>query len=380
MTQQTCSFCIMDTTDSNISFDDKGQCNHCTQALRRLQSEYLPNAQGQELLSAKLAAIKLAGKDKQYDCIIGLSGGTDSSYLAYKTKEWGLRPLIFHVDGGWNSATATENIHKLVEYLGYDFHTHTVDWEEMRELQVCYLKSGIANMDVPQDHAFFAVLFKEAEAFGIDFWLSGFNLASESILPSSWCYTALDKRQVSAIYRTFSGKNLQRFPTLSFYEYCKFYGNLPFVNAVKVESFLNLMPYNALLARKELAEGAGWQDYGKKHTESRFTKLYQNYLLPTKFGFDKRKAHYSSLIVSGCMTRDEAMIEMQAPLYEAQELREDIEYVREKLRLSNAEWDAIMAVPNKLYTDYPNYEGLKIVGRSVKKVLKKSCYKNSKIS
>lgn len=361
----------MDTSDPDIVFDDNGYCNHCIAAIKRINKFYLPGEEGKSKLDALLFDIKEAGKDKPYDCIIGLSGGVDSSYLAYKSKDWGLRPLIFHVDGGWDTPESQANVESLAAYLGYGLQVYTVDWEEMQDLQVAYLKSAVANQDVPQDHLFFAVLFKKAEQLGIKYWLSGSNLVSESILPLSWGYTALDSRQIKAIHKQFGVVPLRTFWTLSFFEFCKFYGNLPFFSSVQTVKPLNLLPYDIFAAKKEMQEAFGWKEYGKKHDESRFTKLFQNYYLPIKFGYEKRRAHLASLIVSNLMTREQALQEMEKPLYDSDELKKDIEFVCQKLNLLETDWNEIMALPNKHYTDYPNFDGMIRAGRRVKKIFLK---------
>ena len=361
----------MDTSDPEIRFDENGQCNHCTSALERLQRDYLPDARGEAKLQALIAQMEEGGKDKAYNCIIGLSGGVDSSYLAFKSKEWGLRPLLFHVDGGWNTDAAQANVKNLAAWLGYDLQVYTVDWAEMQDMQIAYLKSAVANQDVPQDHLFFAVLYKKAEELGIGWWLSGVNLVSESILPKAWGYSALDGRQLRAIHRRFGSRPLRTFLTLSFYDYCKFFGYLPFFAPVKTLTPLNLMPYSPDVAKKAMEEAFNWQNYGRKHDESRFTRFFQNYYLPVKFGFEKRRAHLASLIVSGQISRDGALKEMEKELYKAEELAEDIEFIRESLELSNVDWNSLMALPNRRHAEYPSYEMLFTLGRRVKRLLLK---------
>lgn len=369
MSLRICTRCIMDTTDPQITFDANGWCNHCTTAIRRLATEYFPNAEGQRRLDAILDRVRADGKGKKYDCIMGLSGGVDSSFLAWESRKWGLRVLLFHVDGGWNTEASTHNVRALADKLGYDLYVHAIDWEEMRDLQVAYLKSGLANLDVPQDHAFFAVLFKKCEEFGIRHWLAGMNLVSESILPEAWGYTALDGRQVLDVHRRYGKRPLRSYPIISFWDYCKFYGNIPLISSIQVHTPLNLMPYDVFAARRTLIDEVGWQDYGRKHEESLFTKLFQNYILPHKFGYDKRKAHYSSLIASGVMTRDEALEAMKKPTYTEAELAEDIRKVCAKLELDQAEWNAIMNTPNTTWQDYANYESAKAIARKIKRLL-----------
>lgn len=370
-TYQICTRCVMDTSDPEISFDNYGHCNHCTEALQKLKQSYMPDARGQKKLEKLIDEIRRTGKDKKYDCMIGLSGGIDSSWLTYKSKEWGLHPLIFHVDAGWDSPIAAQNVQNLVRYLGYELHTFTVDWEEMRDLQRAYLYSSLANQDVPQDHAFFAVLFHTAAKMGLRYWLSGFNLATESILPRSWGYTAMDSRQLKAIHKQFGQRPLRNFPTLSFWDYCKFYNDILFFPTVKAVTPLNWMPYNAEEARRILQREAGWENYGRKHSESVFTKFFQNYYLPTKFGYDKRRAHLSSLIVSGQMTRDEALVELEKPLYPQTEFYSDKGIVLERLGLTEEEWDHIFNLPNRCFHDYPNWSGMLNTARYLKRFLRR---------
>ena len=212
---QMCTRCVMDTSDPEITFDAQGHCNHCTSALQRLEQSYFPDERGRHKLEKLLDEIRQAGKGKPYDCLIGISGGIDSSWLTYKSRDWGLRPFIFHVDGGWNAEVAERNIGRLLDHLGYELHTYKVDWAEMRDVQRAYLESSLANQDVPQDHLFFAVLFHQAAQMGIKYWLSGSNLVSESILPRAWGYMAMDARQLKAIHKRFGHVPLRTFRTLS---------------------------------------------------------------------------------------------------------------------------------------------------------------------
>lgn len=363
-TYKICKRCVMDTSDPWIRFDAQGHCNHCSDFLRVAPQYWFPNEAGHEKLLQKIEAIKAAGKGKDYDCLIGLSGGTDSSYLAYKMKEYDLRPLVFHIDAGWNSELAQNNIEIICKNLGYDLYTHVVDWEEMKDLQLAFLQAAVANQDVPQDHIFFSVLFKMAAKHNISYWLSGSNYATESILPQAWGYNAMDSRHLLSIHKRFGSRPLNSYVTLSFREYCLYFLSIP--GPAPVQSFapLNLMPYNVSDAKKEMVENIGWRDYGKKHYESRFTKFFQGYYLPTKFGYDKRRAHLSSLIVSGTITRDEALAELEKPLYAPDDLREDKAFILKKLGLTTEQWDEFMALPNKSYTDYSNYESwFKVAGK-----------------
>ena len=361
----------MDTSDPEIRFDSSGVCNHCTDALERLELSYFPDHRGEAKLARLIDDIKKDGKGKLYDCLIGISGGVDSSWLTYKSKDWGLRPLVFHVDAGWNAEAAQKNVESLLKTLGYDLFTHVVDWEEMRDLQRAYLESGLANQDVPQDHIFFAVLFQKAAEMGIKYWLSGSNLVSESILPRSWGYIAMDSKQLKAVHRRFGHVPLRTYKTLNFFDYCRFYSEIPLLSKVQAAAPLNLMPYSTTRAKAVLSAEIGWQDYGRKHSESLFTKFFQNYYLPEKFGYDKRRAHLSSLIVAGETSRAEALETLKEPLYEEEELRTDKEFIFKKLGYTQADWDRLMAQPNRTFRDYPNWQQYLAAGRKMKHFFRK---------
>lgn len=348
-----CVNCVMDTSDPEISFDEKGACNHCRKFHNEIIKRWYPNEEGEKKLNTIIHEIKQAGKGKEYDCIIGLSGGVDSSYLALKASSWGLRPLVVHVDGGWNSELAVANIEKILKHCNFDLHTHVVDWSEMRDLQLSYLKSGISNQDVPQDHIFFSTLNHFATANNIKYFLSGGNLATESILPRSWHGPAMDAINLKAIHRRFGKLKLKKYKIISFFEYYIWY---PVFKKMRTVRPLDLMPYNKEKASEELQEILDYTPYPRKHGESVFTKFFQNYWLPQKFGYDKRKPHFSSMIVSGQMTRDEALKKLDEPLYDSKELEEDIVYFCKKLRISRDEFDELMRVPCSNYKDFPNWD------------------------
>lgn len=354
---QLCTSCVMDTSDESISFDDAGVCSHCrTTGGSVSQALSEPN---HDALERMVDQIKFHGRNKDYDCILGLSGGVDSSYLALRAKEWGLRPLVFHVDAGWNSELAVHNIERVCQVCNYDLHTYVVDWKIMRDLQVAYLKSGVANQDVPQDHIFFSSQYHFAVNNKIRFILSGGNLASESVSPDIWNHSALDAVNLSDIHRRFGTEKMANYKTISFGQYYFWY---PFVKKLRVLRPLNLINYNYIEARESLKKDIAWRDYGRKHGESVFTKIFQNHILPKRFGFDKRRIHYSSLILSGQMTREQALAKLDEPLYEAQELENDIEYFCKKLRISRSEFDSFMQMPLMYYYDYANWDSrLKLV-------------------
>lgn len=358
---QICTRCVMDTSDADITFDAAGVCNHCHRFDTQQCPNWHPGPEGRWMLEEKLGQVRAAGKGKDYDCILGLSGGVDSSYLALKAKEWNLRPLVVHVDGGWNSELATANIEALVKHCDFDLHTVVIDWPEMRDLQLAMFRAGIANQDIPQDHAFFANLYKFAVENGIKYILSGGNIATEAVFVDEWSSSAMDATNLKAIHKRFGKVPLRTFATVGFLQY---YLVFPFLHGMRTLRPLNFLPYDKDQAIAEL-EKVGWRSYGRKHGESRFTKFFQNHYLPTKFGFDKRRIHFASLVLSGQMTRDEALVRLEEPLYDPKELQADIAYFCKKLGVSREEFDRIMAQPNGHYTDFPNWNGRQRLARKL---------------
>lgn len=346
-----CSNCVMDTSDSEIFFDDKGVCNHCHGFYERTSKDWFPNDEGKLRLDEIVNRIKQQNKHKKYDCILGLSGGVDSSYLALILKDYGLRVLVVHVDAGWNQEMAVSNIQSVVSHCNFDLYTHVVDWEDMRRLQIAYLKSGISNQDVPQDHVFFAVLFKLAVKHNIKVFISGGNIATESILPNSWHGDAMDVINLKAIYKKFGSGKLKNYETISFLDYHILFR----LRGMRQYRPLNFLPYDRNEAIRTL-ETIGWRNYGRKHGESFFTKFFQNYFLPQRFGYDKRRAHYSSMIVSKQMTRDEAVKLLEEPLYKPDELENDIAYFCKKMDITRDEFNQFLNMPLKKYSDYDNWD------------------------
>lgn len=348
-----CSRCVMDSTDVDISFDNEGVCNHCRYFENITRHNWFPNEEGLSRLVLQIEKLKNDGKGKEYDCILGLSGGVDSSYLAIKLKDWGLRPLVVHVDAGWNSELAVANIEALVKYCNYDLHTHVVDWEDMRDLHLAYLRAGIANQDVPQDHIFFASLYHYATQHDIAYVISGGNIATEGIFPNSWHGSAMDAINLKAIHKKYGERKLTNYKTISFFDY---YIKYPFLKKLRTIRPLNFLPYNKEEALEELTKTVEYKPYQRKHGESIFTKLFQNYYLPTKFGYDKRRPHLSSLIVSGQMSRKDAILKLKEPLYDTNELEIDIIYFCKKLRISRTQFDELMLVETHNHRDFPTWE------------------------
>lgn len=353
MSYQICARCVMDTSDSKITFNNQGVCNHCQEFDEVTSKQWFPNKEGEEMLNTFFTKLKKENQNKKYDCILGLSGGVDSSYLALKLFEAGLRPLVVHVDGGWNSELAVKNIESIVKYCGWHLHTIVIDWEEMKDLQLAYLKSAIANQDVPQDHAFFASLYHFAIKNKINTIISGGNIATESIFPKSWHWSAMDSINLKAIHKKFGKDKLKKYKTIGFYQLYLYY---PFFKRMKTFRPLNFMPYVKSEALNELKEKIGYKEYARKHGESVFTKFFQNYWLPERYGFDKRRPHLSSLIVAGQISREEALELLEEPLYDDKELKEDIEYVAKKLGVSTEEFNSILQNSKNEYSNFPNME------------------------
>lgn len=365
---QICSNCVMDTTDSAIVFDEKGVCDHCNTFYTQVQPNWDTGEKGQQALARMVEGIRKAGKGRDFDCIIGMSGGIDSSYLVYAAKEvLGLRPLVFHVDAGWNSQIAVNNIERLVDGLGLDLFTEVIDWEEMKDLQRAFFRSGVPHIDTPQDHAFFATMYKFAVRHGVRHILTGANLSTECIRnPLEWMYFQSDVRQIRDIHRRFGDRPLTNFP-LSPILWHKVW--LPYVRGIRVLRPLNHMPYIKAEARQLLMDRFGWQPYPQKHFESRFTRFYESYWLYERFGFDVRKVQFASLIVTGQMTRDEALEELKKLPYDPATIHQEIEFVANKLDISSDELMGYMTQPKKTYRDYANQQEIYAIGARAMRLL-----------
>ena len=348
---QICSNCIMDTTDPNISFDERGWCDYCRNYHENILPNWHTNEIGERIFAHIVEKIKRDGKDRDHDCLIGISGGVDSSYVTYLAKErLGLRPLLFHVDAGWNSQEAVNNIERLIDGLGLDLHTEVVDWEEMKDLQLAFFRAQVPHIDTPQDHAFFAALYNFAAKNGFKYILTGANYSTECVRePLEWHYHASDLRQLKDIHNRFGQHPLVTFPMADIFKYKLYYR---YIKGVRVVKPLDYFPYRKEEAMQELVDRFGWQKYAHKHYESRFTRFYEGYWLPTKFGYDKRRAHFSSLILTSQMTREEALRRIALKAYDEETVRQDFEYVATKLGLTVFELQKIMDGKNKTYRDY----------------------------
>lgn len=367
---QVCTKCVMDTSDASITFDESGVCNHCHRyedQMARIPKGELAESE----LNALVNKIKEAGKGKQYDCIIGLSGGVDSTYVAYLAKKvLGLRPLAVHLDNGWNSELSVKNIENIVKKLGIDLYTHVIDWDEFKDIQLSFLKASTPDSEVPTDHAIFSILRKVRRKYKLDYVLNGINSKTESHHPLSWSQGHSDFGYIKSVHKQFGTTKIKTFPHGNIFTIFEDRFSSKWVNV------LNYIDYNKNEAKKIITEELEWQDYGGKHFESIYTRFYQGYILPKKFGFDKRKMHLSSLICAGELKREEALKELELPPYPLDQQQADKEFLCKKFNLSIEQFDAIMNLPIKSYHDYPSYYG-KILSSRFYKIVLKGIKKNS---
>jgi N-acetyl sugar amidotransferase len=362
---QICRVCIMDTSDPGIRFDATGKCDYCTNFETNLRPHWEADVADPARIASVADAIRAERKGYDFDCIIGLSGGLDSSYTAYVAREvMGLRPLLFHVDAGWNTDQAVGNIEKLVNGLGLDLYTEVVDWEEMKDLQVAFLRSQIADQDIPQDAAFFSALYKFARKYRIKHVLTGGNYSTECCRePEEWGgYPGIDRTLILDIHRRFGKGRLQSFPLVDIMVYKVLYQRVLGMRLIRP---LNLVPYVKKDAEQELERRFGWQKFRHKHHESRFTRFYEDYWMPRKFGYHKRRAHFSSLIMTGQMSREGALERIERPEMDEHFLEQEFEYVAHKLDLTVDELREIFEGPNRTYRDYRNKRWLIGLGAQV---------------
>lgn len=343
----------MDTSNRKITFDENGVCNHCKDYKTKVQPHLLSLEKAKFELNKKVQEIKDAGKGEKYDVILGLSGGVDSSYLAYVAKQQGLRPLLVHLNNGWDAEFAKRNIEKIVNKTEFDYFQHTLNWEEFKDLQIAYLRASVVDIEAPTDHAIAAVVWGLAEYHDVKYVLSGVNSATESFMPYGWNYPKLILANLLAIHEKFGKTELKSFPTLGLNKtvyYMK-------VKGIQEVGLLDACEYNIKKAKQQLKDEFDWEDYPRKHYESIFTKFYQSYILPVKFGIDKRRVHLSNLIFSNQMTRGEALQDIEEPLYSTEEeLMYDYGYIIQKLGLRPQEFEEIMALPIVSHYSFPGDE------------------------
>ncbi len=352
---QICSVCVMDTSDTRIQFDENGVCDHTLDYQQNTAPNWHTDERGKAELQKIINKIKEDGKGRDFDCLLGLSGGVDSSYMLHiAVKEFGLRPLVFHVDGGWNSELAVHNINMMIDKLGLDLYTEVINWEEMRDFQLAFFKSGLPHIDIPQDHAFIATLYNFADKYKIKYIMNGGNISTECVRnPMEFLYYGTDMVHLNDIRKQFSTNPMKTYPFSSIFRH-KFY--LRYIKGVKVVKPLNYRPYIKAEALAMLEKEYGWKPYPQKHFESRFTKFYEGYWLPERFGFDTRRVQYSSLIHTGQMTREEALEALKKPAYNPDTIEDEFNYIATKLGITPKELRGYFAMPKKFYWDYKNSE------------------------
>lgn len=353
---KVCINCVMDETDPKIKFDHKGLCNHCSNYYKNIQPIWNNDGKKENQIINLANKIKNENKHKDFDCILGISGGVDSSYLAYYAKEiLGLNPLIYHVDAGWNSELAVSNIDKIISGLNLELYTEVINWKEMQDLQLSYFKSGVPCLDTPQDHVFFASMYNFAKKNNIRYILNGGNYSTECIRePLEWHYHASDLRQLRSIHKIFGTVELNTLPMSDIFKYKIYY---KYFKKMKVIQPLNYINFEKKKAMKLLQDKFNWTKYKYKHYESRFTRFYEGYWLLEKFGYDKRKAHLSSLILTNQMTRDEAIDELKIKPYTEEEKIDDFNYISKKLGITIDNLHELFNSKNKSFKDYKsNYQ------------------------
>ncbi len=364
---QRCTCCVMDTTDSKIVFDENGVCDYCNDYHKNIYPAWRAKLEDKTLLQRTADKIKADTGGQKYNCIIGLSGGVDSSYLCYVAKElMGLNPLCYVCDTGWNLKVADDNIKRITEGLGLDVYTEVVDWDEMRDLQIAFFKSQVPYQDLPQDHAIFAGLYNYAVSHGIKYVLTGANSATECIRPPiEWVYQN-DLRLIKDIQRRFGTMKLEKFPMCSMIKYRLYY---PVFKGMKRVAPLDMVEYDKEKVKTFLSERFGWEAYANKHYEDVFTRFYEGYYLPHKFGYDKRKCYLSNEILVGTKTRGEAMHELESPGYDEATMRADLEYIAQKLGMSAEALQSLIDGENKTFADYKNSWGIIRLGTVVLRAL-----------
>jgi len=361
---QICTCCVMDTSDPNIVFDDTGVCDHCHDYYDNVKPNWHTDDRGKAQLARTIDLIKSDGEDRDFDCILGLSGGVDSSFMLHlAVKEFGLRPLVFHVDGGWNSELAVHNINVMIDKLKLDLYTEVINWEEMKDFQLAFFKSGVPHIDIPQDHAFIATLYNFANKYNIKYILNGGNISTECVqYPMEWFYYGTDMAQIGDIKDQFCESKMSTYPFSSVLRH-KIY--LKYLKGINVVKLLNYMPFIKSEAIELLIETYDWKPYPQKHYESRFTKFYEGYWLPERFGYDTRKVQFSSLILTHQMRREDAIEKLKIPSFNPATIDQEFTYIATKLGISSDELRQYFHLPKKYYWDYRNHQNLFRFGAKV---------------
>lgn len=344
-TYQQCTRCIFDTSIPGVSFDEQGVCNFC-KIHDVLDKIYPLSSDGKQQFDKLIEKIKRDGKNKKYDCVVGISGGRDSTYTLYLAKKLGLRPLAVHFDNGWNSTIAVTNIKNIVSKLGVDLYTTVADWEEFKSLQLSFLKASVSDAEIPTDVAIFGTLHKAAAENGIRYIINGHSFRTEGVVPIGWTY--MDGRYINEVHRKFDGRSLKSIPNFTLWDMVYY----TFIKRIKVIPMLNYFNYLHEETNKILEEEVGWQYYGGHHHESSYTQFFQSYYLPEKFKIDKRLLEFSALIRSGQISREYALDEMKKEYHFSEDL---VEYVKKKLELSDEDFREILTAENKSFKDYPTY-------------------------
>lgn len=365
---QICSYCVMDTSDTRITFGNNGVCDHTLDYWENIEPNWHTDDRGKQELAKTILKIKEDGKRRDFDCLLGLSGGVDSSYMLHvAVKEFGLRPLVFHVDGGWNSELAVHNINMMIDKLGLDLYTEVINWEEMRDFQLAFFKSGLPHIDIPQDHAFVATLYNFADKYNIKYILNGGNISTECVRnPMEFLYYGTDMVHLNDIRRRFGTNSMPTYPFSSVLRH-KFY--LRYMKGLQVVKLLNYRPYIKEEALKMLESEYNWKPYPQKHFESRFSKFYEGYWLPERFGFDTRRVQFSSLIHTEQMTREEALEKLRKPAFNPETIEDEFNYIATKLGITSDELKGYFTMPKKFYWEYKNSEWIFNLGAKVLKAI-----------
>jgi N-acetyl sugar amidotransferase len=343
-----CNYCVMDTSDIDINFDESGQCNHCKGYFDKVTSQLIPSNEQNQQLKKLVSEVKSSNIKGSYDCVVGVSGGVDSTYVALLAKDLGLRALLVHLDNGWNSEISVKNVRNITKSTNFDLYTHVIDWNEFRDIQLSLFKASVVDIELATDHAIKATLFKIASKFKVKFILNGGNVVTEAIMPQSWRHTKVDKSNIKDIHKKFGAIPIKTYPMSGIIRH-QFY---KYFSRIKTVQILNYYTFDREHVVSRIKAELGWIDYGGKHHESVFTRFYQAYILPKKFNIDKRLAHYSNLICAGQLSRDEALKNLREPVYDRTLLNQDLIFVTKKLGMSISEFETYLNKPGRSHYEF----------------------------